>query len=171
MQKAAGCFYVLCSGLIPNPWEGTALGENFNGHMVQLYQNLCCCIWQHTGTNGCLATNSPALRPGANTWYPAGRGLSHLCQLSVKAYTLDAFNPSTSLFTFCMLLLLCHFSVCSYICFDVKEMGTSLVYSVTKAKKIQSIPLIFKTLRNAKHGETYKDPVERVRWCFKNKMM
>lgn len=89
MQQAAGCFYVLCSGLIPAPREGTDLGENFNRHMVQARQTLCCGIWQHTGTSGCLATSSLALRPGTDTWYPVGIGLHHLRQLSVKDYQGD----------------------------------------------------------------------------------
>lgn len=80
-----GVFCALCSGLIPAAREETDLGENFSVHMVQPCQTLCCGIWQHTGTSGCLATSSLALRSGTDTWYPVGRGLHHLCQLSVKA--------------------------------------------------------------------------------------
>lgn len=101
MQQPAGCFYVLCSGLILAPREGTDLGENFNGHMVQPCQTLCRGIWQHMGTSGCLATSSLALRPGTNTWYPVGRGLYHLCQLSIKAFAEEMFPKFPSPFRFC----------------------------------------------------------------------
>lgn len=87
-NKQLGVFYVFMrSGLLPAIREGTDLGENFYRHMVQPRQTLCCGIWQHTGTSGCLATSSLALRPGTDTWYPVGSGLHHLCQLSLKAHT------------------------------------------------------------------------------------
>lgn len=79
-------FFLRRSGSIPQEREQIRV-KTSKGICRKPCQVLFCAIWRHTGTSGCLATSSLAPRPGTGTWCPVGRGLRHLCQLSVKAHT------------------------------------------------------------------------------------
>lgn len=99
LWRPAGCFDCFYMFWLDSTRQGTDLGDNFKRHMVQPCQTLCCGIWRHTGTSGCLATSSLSPRPGTDTWCPVGRGLQHLRQLSVKAHTeavSRSFIPNTA---------------------------------------------------------------------------